>query len=122
MINQIYVRMDADNIGNKIELHLLNEDFKKAQLIHNNVQSAMLKIRDRITKEGGVIIMFGCDDILFSIVETDYSLVMIEGVKNMFKSITNNTLSVGVGRKPLEALQNLRRAKLLGKNTIVGAI
>jgi len=63
--------------------------------------------------------MFGSDDILFTIPSEIYSKSILEEMKEEFFLQTGSTLSFGVGTNILMAMNNLNRAKLLGKNRIV---
>ena len=123
MANSIlFVRIDADNVGDKIELSLLNGNVNDAQDIHNVVQRAMADLRLYISSNLGVIIMQGCDDILFRMVLTTNAHEVLEVIRSEFLIKTGFTLSVGIGWKVASALENLRIAKLSGKNKIVGEI
>ncbi len=120
MKNKTYIRLDGDDIGNKIELSLLNGNLDDAQRIHNIVQKSLEKLHRRISSEKSAeILMKGCDDILFSINKEDYRLEFLIDLKNEFYTDSNFTFSVGVGNSLNEALLNLRKAKLQGKNIII---
>lgn len=120
MGNKKYIRLDADNVGDSIELFLLNEDVKKSQETHFRVQdginSILKKLKD--TKEISIL-MTGCDDVLFSIDEKKYDIEFLEEIREEFERESGFSLSIGTGNSILIALQNLRIAKLSGKNKIV---
>lgn len=123
MDNRIFIRLDADNIGDNIELNLLNSDYKKAQDIHNKIQTSMNHILEYIgTLESVIILMRGCDDILFSIEHSNYSLSILENIKSSFLNLSGFTLSIGAGKSLNESILNLRLAKLSGKNKIITSI
>ncbi|WP_373514048.1 mCpol domain-containing protein [Persicitalea sp.] len=115
-----FVRADADNIGDNIELQLLLGNTLKAQDIHNVVQSALYSIREIIAQKKGVeILMYGSDDILLRFDLKFYNLSFVEEVRNLFHQLTSFTLSVGIGDTLQQAITSLTQAKLSGKNRIV---
>lgn len=119
MVNKKFIRLDGDNIGDKIELSLLNEEYIKAQSIHNKVQSSLKLIRNKINENAKMeIIMFGSDDILFYVeMDFDYINFLEQIMKDFFKE-TNCTISIGIGNTIINSIYNLRKAKLSGKNKI----
>lgn len=120
MIKKKFIRLDGDNIGDKIELCLLNENYKEAQQIHFVIQNSLLKIRDKIELVDSIeILMYGADDILFSMLEEDYNIDLLIEIREKFHKLSGFTLSIGVGNTILQAMNNLHKAKLLGKNLIV---
>lgn len=120
MSNKKYIRLDADNVGDSIELSLMNEDIKKSQETHFKIQESINSILEKLkTHSGTSILMRGCDDILLSINEKDFDVDFIEKIKREFKIESGFSLSIGIGNSIPIALQNLRIAKLSGKNKIV---
>lgn len=120
MSNKKYIRLDADNVGDSIELSLMNEDIKKSQETHFKIQESINSILEKLkTHSGTSILMRGCDDILLSINEKDFDVNFIEKIKREFKIESGFSLSIGIGNSIPIALQNLRIAKLSGKNKIV---
>lgn len=116
-----YIRLDADNIGDSIELYLLKEDVKNSQEIHFKVQNSIALILDKIKEsKNTLILMRGCDDILFSVNEDEFDLNFLEKIRKEFKANSGFTLSIGIGDSILQAMQNLRVAKISGKNKIIG--
>lgn len=115
-----YIRIDCDNVGDKIEHLLYNSETQKAQELNNNIKESLNKavswIKD--TLEDGEILLVGADDILFTsknITEVDFQYL-----KNIFFNLSNTTISIGVGDSIKSAMQNLLIAKVSGKNNIVG--
>lgn len=120
MSNKKYIRLDADNVGDSIELSLMNEDVEKSQEIHFKIQKSINSILEKLKIHSSTsILMRGCDDILFSINEKDFEKVFIEKIKREFKAESGFSLSIGIGDSIPLALENLRIAKLSGKNKIV---
>jgi minimal CRISPR polymerase domain len=115
------VRIDADNIGDRIELALLKGDTDTAQRIHHVVQLAMEGIKQKIMATPlWRILMTGCDDALFEAVDDNDLLKNLEALRLEFFTLTQYSLSIGVGNSIQEAVFNLRIAKLMGKDRVVG--
>jgi hypothetical protein len=120
MNDLIFIRLDGDNIGDKIELSLLENDWDTAQIIHNNVQTSIeLLIRFIKGIPQSDLLMIGCDDILFSIKQESFNPVIIDELQNIFRKNSQFTLSIGVGDTVNSAIYNLRKAKLSGKNRVI---
>ena len=116
-----FIRLDADNIGDKIEFALISGHFGDAQQIHNSVQDAMDEIRKTINAfPSWKILMYGCDDVLIQVPSKDKFQNEIQSIKSNFQIKTGCSLSIGIGNSLQEALLNLRIAKLKGKDIIVG--
>jgi len=116
-----YIRIDADNVGDSIELALIEEDVQKSQEIHFKVQKNITKTVEKLESIDGIsILMRGCDDILFSIDNNQVDHNFLEELKNDFKLNSGFSISIGIGESILKALQNLRIAKISGRNKIVG--
>jgi len=118
----IYVRLDADRVGEKLELFLLEGNISEAGELHRSVQSAMEKLRHRVEEEGLKVLFSGCDDALFSCPSSRYRREFLEELRGCFLERTRCSLSCGVGFTVTEALQNLRIAKLAGRDRIVGPL
>ena len=117
-----FIRIDADNIGDHIELALLNGDIEEANKTHTLVQDAFASLRQKITSDlDSQVLMIRCDDILFSCSNKEKIVRdKLEEFKCFFVSETSFTISIGYGDSLQEALINLRKAKMSGKNKIVG--
>ena len=120
MNEKIYIRLDVDNVGEKIELNLLNNEFEKAQDIHDciqlNIRKTLEKIKEFSSKS---LLMVGCDDILFSINKIDFDINFFESLRKNFHTQTGLTISIGIGITVQDSLFNLRIAKLSGKNKMI---
>lgn len=115
-----FIRLDADSIGDKIELALLNGDISLANKIHNSVQEGIHLLKKTIQENPNFsILMIGCDDILFCSESDSAILSELENLKTLFYKETNSTLSIGVANSLQGAILNLRKAKLMGKNQIL---
>jgi hypothetical protein len=120
MNEKIYIRFDVDNVGENIELNLLNKHYNKAQDIHDCIQLNMRETLKELRNFSSLsLLMIGCDDILFSINKIEFDLDFFDNLKEQFYTKTGFTISIGIGNSMLEALFNLRVAKLSGKNKII---
>jgi len=123
MNRKVYIRIDVDNAGDEIELALMNSDYKKAQSVHYKIQENINLVLNKIkVNDSIVILMTGCDDILFSIEKKDYELQFLEKLKKDFLSNSGFSLSIGVGNSIKECMLNLRIAKISGKDKIIESI
>lgn len=123
MKDQLFVRLDGDNIGDSIELALMNEDFRQAQEIHNRIQKGIQSlVKVVVTIDNVNLLLVGSDDILFTIARANYTEVFVLNLNNKFFKETGFTLSIGVGVTLNQALDNLKRAKISGRNRIVSNI
>lgn len=117
-----FIRIDADNIGDQIELALMNNDIEKAKEIASSVENFMRELKKKLTLNPDFkILMAGCDDILL-VFDGDKLEVsrLLEEIRSDFFSRTSFTISIGVGDNLFQAMFNLKKAKLSGKNMVVG--
>ena len=120
MNKTVYTRLDVDNAGDSIELALLKSNYKKAQKIHDLIQETINYILYKIENiDTNTILMKGCDDILVSTSEEDYNLIFWEEIRNEFKIKSGFSLSIGIGYTVNECMNNLRIAKVSGKDKVV---
>jgi hypothetical protein len=119
-MSQKFIRMDADGVGDRIELALLNDDVACAKAIHNAIRRSMRALIQKINASGEMeIVMVGCDDILILMGAGRYRRAFFEELKELFNRLSGCTISIGVGNDLQEALLNLSKAKLSGKNRII---
>jgi minimal CRISPR polymerase domain len=116
---RVYVRLDADSVGERLELFLLKGRISEAEQLHEAIQAAMKQLRHRVLEEGFDVLFAGCDDALFSGPSSLYKRDFLEQLRDSFVESTHCTLSCGVGFSMADALQNLRIAKLAGRDQIV---
>jgi hypothetical protein len=120
MDSNIYIRLDVDNVGDSIELALLKSDYGKAQSVHNKIQENINSILVTIQRHTScVVLMKGCDDILYSIDKNEYNFKFLEKIKEEFRLKSGFSLSIGVGFTIAECMLNLRIAKVSGKDIII---
>lgn len=114
------VRIDFDNIGDKIDYHLINQEFEEAQHISDVIKLTISASLNFIKENfpDVKILLIGADDILFSTSEATYK--NLDSLKEFYSNKTNLTVSIGVGNNIKETLINLKEAKVSGKNIIIG--
>ncbi|WP_339880795.1 mCpol domain-containing protein [uncultured Algoriphagus sp.] len=123
MCEKIYIRLDVDNAGDRIELALLNSDYKEAQYLHNLIQYNINLIFEELELDNSIaVLMKGCDDILFSMDISYFDEGFLKKLNEQFKEKSGLSLSIGFGFTINECMLNLRIAKVSGKNKIVGVM
>lgn len=119
--NTIYIHFDGDGIGDRLELFLLDDEIDEAKKLSENVNQAMKEISAAIESiDGAQVLLVGGDDLIALFSDGSLDLKKIEELRERFLNKTGCTLSTGIGTSLQSALNNLRRAKLSGKNRIVG--
>lgn len=120
MNSSIYVRVDADCVGDDIELCLIRGAVANAQEIHRSVQKSLELIVDHLrVMDHCKVLMVGADDVLFEVESAYFTIDQVESVRRLFVTGCNYTLSAGVGDSIYAAVSNLKLAKLSGRNRIV---
>ncbi len=118
--NNIYVFLDGDGIGDKLELLLLDGKIEDAKRFSNSINTSINRICTEIMSTKGVQLLFsGGDDVVFYYQGENWNIDSIYKFQKQFEESTGNTLSAGIGISIQSAITNLRRAKLSGKNKIV---
>jgi hypothetical protein len=119
-MRNIYIRIDCDNVGDKIEFALYNNDPKTAQEISDSIKTNIKWLIENINQiSTGKVLLIGSDDILFETNEEFFNVEKLENLKQEFFIKTNITLSIGIGFSIVDALTNLKIAKISGKNKII---
>lgn len=115
-----YLRIDCDNVGDKIEFALYNENAENAQKISNIIKENIIWLIDELSlKMNAEILLIGSDDILCKIKNEFYNFLELEKIHVEFYNRTNITISIGIGNSIRNSLINLNIAKVSGKNKIV---
>ena len=114
-----YIRIDCDNVGDKIELCLYEKKKEKAQGINNLIRQSISELSDSLrTLLKSEILLIGPDDILLKIDANKIDLELLNHIKGDFFTKTGITLSIGIGKDIVGAMRNLDIAKKSGKNRI----
>jgi hypothetical protein len=121
--SKIYVYVDADRVGDLLELYLMDGNAPAAEQLHKSVQNAIQRLRTLVLEIPTAELVFtGCDDVLFSISAETYDKNIIAEIRQTFYRASKVTLSAGVGYDIAKALLSLRKAKLSGRDRIVEAL
>ena len=119
-MNEIFVRIDCDNVGDRIELALYKGETDTAQkvsdLIKKNIALFCENVKIRLSAQ---ILLIGADDVLFKTTKIESVINELNLLKDEFISATGITLSIGVGHTLLQCINNLNIAKYSGKNVII---
>ena len=119
----IVAHFDGDDIGPVLELILLDNKLDRAREYSRSVARALQHVRDLLEIElGAEIIICGGDDLVVCWETGSVTDVDIKLIRASFFDICGRTISVGIGANSHEATNNLRRAKLLGKDRAVSTI
>jgi len=109
---------DGDNIGNILELLFLQNKEEEAFEISNKIKIAFNEIESFIKKDDSItILMNGGDDLIIKLRDKN-ALNKAEQIRKIFFDNSSLSLSCGIGNTVRESLENLRIAKLTGKNNI----
>ncbi|MGV0924116.1 mCpol domain-containing protein [Empedobacter tilapiae] len=114
------IRLDFDNIGEKIDYYLINEEYEKAQnvtdIIKSTINETITFIKTHFSEVE--IYVVGADDILFLTVDPKEEQLV--SLKDFIFKKSKFTVSIGVGNNIRETLINLMEAKVSGKNIFKG--
>ncbi|MEL6675274.1 MAG: mCpol domain-containing protein [Bacteroidota bacterium] len=117
----MFAFFDGDNIGDTIKRSLLEGNVDSARETSKRITSSLKEIEIFIDNYPEIeIIIIGGDDLLIKYPEETYAYKLLEEIRAIFSENMNhqNTFSCGVGKSIEEAIQNLDKAKLFGKNQI----
>ena len=113
------LHLDGDNVGNTIELLLLDGRLDDAVQVSERIKDAFLWMRNRLRKLDGVVRLFAGDDLIAILPDGPQYLQALEFIREGFKERSGITISGGIGTTVEQALDNLRRAKLMGGNRLI---
>lgn len=111
----IYIGIDGDDVGTKIEKSLLENDEINVARISKEITSSINKTTNYLKVLNFEIIFSAGDDILCK-----GEAIEIDDLSNYLAEIKNtNTFSVGIGNTLEKTYVALKYAKSIGKNKIV---
>lgn len=120
---KMFIYLDGDDIGSYLELLLLDGRLDEAAAFSQKVVEAMVELRKSLEHVSGLRThLFGGDDLIAEFPANSLSAGEIDRFRKDFESRCGVTISAGTGMVVEEALANLRRAKLSGKNRLVGKL
>jgi hypothetical protein len=101
---------------------LLDEDIELARKYSSSITHALELIHSALADyRDADIFVLGGDDLVVALPDTSFNIAEIEDLRQRFFEACGRTMSAGVGFSSSEATQNLRRAKLSGKNVIISS-
>lgn len=113
----VYVTFDGDNIGKLVERAEAKNDEKTLSEVSKKIKIAEDMFRTWISRVGGEVIETGGDEGLGKIPES--KIDKIEDFRQLYKDITDNTVTVGIGKIIPEASKARMLGKLTGKDKVV---
>lgn len=115
-----FAYFDGDDIGAPLELLLLENKVSEASEYSRTISEAMRRLKaDLEGLTGGDILFSGGDDLLIVWKQRCADSGEIQEIRDKFSSYCGRTVSVGFGATASEAMGNLRKAKLSGKDRAV---
>lgn len=115
-MKKYYYGIDGDSIGRVIESFLITNQVEKVREFSKEMSLALESIRNEIIEDGGEIIFYGGDSILFyGIFEESYG----EKILKKFNDLTGRTASMGIGENTANTYLGLKIAKSRGGNKAV---
>jgi GTP cyclohydrolase III len=116
----VYIYLDGDSIGDRLELLLLDDRIEDAATFSKAVSTGIENLCENLLQIPGASLLFcGGDDLLAKAPEGQHLRGSIEAMRLQFLEETGCTISGGIGNTPKSAAGKLRRAKLLGKNRVL---
>lgn len=111
---------DADQIRLKIENYFFQGNFEKLRKFSTSLTEGIKEISSVAERDlGADIIMAGGDDIILKIPRDKYNQSNILELIDIFRNITSNNISFGVGENPEDAFVCLAKAKSRGGGCLV---
>jgi hypothetical protein len=120
MASDLYVLGDADRVRARIDSFLLNGEIDQLSGFSRCLTIAVSSLaREAQLRFAADVLMAGGDDLLFRIEAKRFSQAVLAELASVFAKETACTISFGVGKDPIVAYLNLRRAKAQGGGVIV---
>jgi GTP cyclohydrolase III len=113
----LYVLLDGDRVGEKIDGHYLRNDVHDLYLFARELDDAVAKLAASIREIGGTVYLAGGDNVLGTVEDLTAFLAMFDTARPRLPV----PFSVGIGENPRQAHLALRVAKANGFGTVVRA-
>jgi GTP cyclohydrolase III len=117
MNQPVYVLLDGDRVGEKIDGHYLRNDVHDLYLFARELDDAVARLAASIREIGGTIYLAGGDNVLGTVEDLDAFLAVFDSSRPRLPV----PFSVGIGGDPRQAHLALRVAKANGFGTVVRA-
>lgn len=116
----MYAYFDGDNIGDSIELLLINANVKEATKLSVKLNDAIRQLKDELNDKLDIeIILYGGDDLLIKYDDVSDHLNIIQVARKNYFDCCGHYISCGCGDTLNIAMENLRKAKLMGRNHFI---
>ena len=123
LINTVFIFFDGDKIGDRIEALLLDGQLNEAGILSDKIEKAFHDLKMAIERLPSTHIwLYGGDDLIVEIPTASVMLQDLEKLRLEYKQKCDVSISAGAGTTIQQALENLRRAKVSGRDKIVGLI
>ncbi|RPH48603.1 MAG: mCpol domain-containing protein [Planctomycetota bacterium] len=113
----LYVLLDGDRVGEKIDGHYLRNDVHDLYLFARELDDAVARLAASIREIGGTIYLAGGDNVLGTVEDLNAFLAVFDTSRPRLPV----PFSVGIGEDPRQAHLALRVAKANGFGTVVRA-
>jgi GTP cyclohydrolase III len=115
MSQSLYVLLDGDRVGEKIDGHYLRNDVHDLYLFARELDDAVARLAASIRGIGGTIYLAGGDNVLGTVENLDAFLTLFDSSRPGLPV----PFSVGIGEDARQAHLALRVAKANGFGTVV---
>ncbi len=106
-----------------MEILLIEERLEEAMQFSTKLKEAIdLLCQVLAAREGVDVLIAGGDDLLIRFDNTLHGIELLNEIRETYSSRTGVRLSCGTGVSVIESVNNLRLAKLYGKNQIRGSV
>jgi GTP cyclohydrolase III len=121
-LSEFYAYFDGDDVGAHIELRLLENDASGAALVSLRVSEAISWLKAHLEEHFEAVVLFAAGDEVFAQLGSSPTSEQLDRVRDDFRARCSLSISCGIGDSPRRASQQLRLAKLRGKNQSQGWI
>ena len=114
---KVFLCFDGDSISHRVSLARMADDAIEIARISQLINKGNDIFKSFAIENGGQVIQIGGDE---GAIQIDAKcLELLEKIRDKYESVTNATVSVGIGKTISEAFKALIAAKLRGKNRSV---
>jgi len=119
----VFAFFDGDNVGSTLEILLIEGKLEKAMRLSTRLKETLDGLCQLLaTRDGVDILIAGGDDLLIRFDKTLHGIELLADIRKTYSAGTGLKLSCGTGASIIESVNNLRLAKLYGKNQIKGPV
>ncbi len=115
---KFYVTMDGDDVGGEVEESLMQDTTEVAEELSAAIRRSHDQIHRVVTELEGRVVFDGGDN-LMAIVPASKVNELATKAKEIYKKETDHSITIGIGKSPMQAHYALVYGKNTGKNKIV---